>query len=66
MSPSGAPKGGGPASGGEMPWAAVPAEVAELVRPGLPGVVEDIIAAVRAEVVEYDQPESQHLRGSSR
>ena len=39
-----------------MPWAAVPAEVAELVRPGLPGVVEDIIAAVRAEVVEYDQP----------
>ena len=24
--------------------------------PGLPGVVEDIIAAVRAEVVEYDQP----------
>jgi hypothetical protein len=39
-----------------MPWAAVPPEVADLVRPGLPGVVEDIIAAVRAEVVEYDQP----------
>ena len=56
MSPSGAQKRRGPASGAEMPWAAVPAEVAELVRPGLPGVVEDIIAAVRAEVVEYDQP----------
>ena len=26
------------------------------MRPGLPGVVEEIIAAVRAEVVEYDQP----------
>ena len=56
MSQSGAPMGRGPAPGVEMPWAAVPAEVAELVRPGLPGVVEDIIAAVRAEVVEYDQP----------
>src|SRR4051794_7489976 len=39
-----------------MPWAAVPAAVADMVRPGLPGMVEDIIAAVRAEVVEYDQP----------
>ena len=56
MSASGVPEGRGVASGGELPWAAVPAEVAELVRPGLPGVVEDIIAAVRAEVVEYDQP----------
>ena len=56
MSPSGAPRGRGPAPSGEMPWAAVPPEVADLVRPGLPGVVEDIIAAVRAEVVEYDQP----------
>src|SRR6188472_2135511 len=43
-------------SGGDMPWAAVPVEVADRVRPGLSGVVEDIIAAVRAEVVEYDQP----------
>jgi hypothetical protein len=42
MSPSGAPKGRGPASGGETPWAAVPGELAELVRPGLPGVVEDV------------------------
>jgi PucR C-terminal helix-turn-helix domain len=41
---------------GRMPWAAVPAEVADMVRPGLAGVVEGIITAVRAEVVEYDQP----------
>jgi hypothetical protein len=53
---SGASKGTPPTPGVPMPWAAVPAEVADLVRPGLPGVVEDIIAAVRAEVVEYDQP----------
>ncbi len=39
-----------------LPWAAVPAEVADLIRPRLAGIVEDIIAAVRAEVVEYDQP----------
>jgi hypothetical protein len=39
-----------------MPWAGVPLAVADMVRPGLPGMVEDIIAAVRAEVVEYDQP----------
>src|SRR5215207_9483753 len=56
MSARAAAEGRGPVSTGEMPWAAVPAEVAELVRPGLPGFVEDIIAAVRAEVVEYDQP----------
>jgi hypothetical protein len=56
MSRSGAPRGRGPASSGELPWAAVPPEVADLVRPGLPGMVEDIIAAVRAEVVEYDRP----------
>src|SRR5215207_3154440 len=56
MSARAAAEGRGPVSTGDMPWAAVPAEVAALVRPGLPGVVEDIIAAVRAEVVEYDQP----------
>src|SRR3954451_9019272 len=48
--------GGGSASMVDMPWAAVPAEVAELLRPALPGVVGDIVAAVRAEVVEYNQP----------
>jgi hypothetical protein len=41
---------------GRMPWAVVSAEVAEMVRPGLADLVEDIIKAVRAEVVEYDQP----------
>lgn len=38
------------------PWAAVPPELAEIIRPTLDGVVEEIIAAVRAEVPEYDQP----------
>lgn len=38
------------------PWAAVPPEMADVIRPSLPGVVEEIIAAVRAEVPEYDQP----------
>jgi hypothetical protein len=56
MSRSDVPEGGGQAGDVDLPWAAVPVEVAELVRPGLPGVVEDIIAAVRSEVVEYDQP----------
>ena len=50
------PSGSGPTPALDAPWAAVPAEVADLMRPGLPGVVEEIIAAVRAEVVEYDQP----------
>src|SRR5689334_11844615 len=51
-----APANGGSAFGARMPWAAVPADVAELLRPVLPAVVEDIVAAVRAEVLEYDQP----------
>lgn len=38
------------------PWAAVPPEMADLIRPALPEVVEQIIAAVRTEVPEYDQP----------
>ena len=44
------------ASALDLPWAAVPAEVADLLRPALPGVVDEIVAAVRATVVEYDQP----------
>lgn len=40
----------------DLPWAAVPPEVADLLRPALPGVVEEIVAGVRAAVVEYDQP----------
>lgn len=38
------------------PWAAVPAEMADVIRPVLPDVVEQIISAVRSEVAEYDQP----------
>ncbi|MBJ7330771.1 MAG: helix-turn-helix domain-containing protein [Solirubrobacteraceae bacterium] len=39
-----------------IPWRAVPPELADLIRPALPGIVEEIITAVRAEVAEYDQP----------
>lgn len=56
MTAGGTSKGRAAAPDVPMPWAAVPAGVADLVRPVLPDVVEDIIAAVRAEVVEYDQP----------
>jgi hypothetical protein len=38
------------------PWGELPIALRELLRPGLPGVVEDVIAAVRAEVPEYNQP----------
>jgi PucR C-terminal helix-turn-helix domain len=38
------------------PWGDLPPSLRELLRPGLPGVVEEVIAAVRAEVPEYDQP----------
>jgi hypothetical protein len=43
-------------TGLDLPWAVVPAEVADLLRPALPGVVDEIVAAVRTAVVEYDQP----------
>jgi hypothetical protein len=39
-----------------FPWGDVPIALGELLRPGLPGVVEEVIAAVRAEVPKYDQP----------
>ncbi|UTI64066.1 helix-turn-helix domain-containing protein [Paraconexibacter antarcticus] len=38
------------------PWAAVPADLAERMRPRISGAVELVIAAVREEVPEYDQP----------
>jgi hypothetical protein len=38
------------------PWGELPTAVRELLRPGLAGVVEEVIAAVRAAVPEYDQP----------
>jgi hypothetical protein len=42
--------------GSTYPWGDLPIALRDLLRPGLPGVVEDVIAAVRAEVPEYDQP----------
>ena len=38
------------------PWGDLPIALRELLHPSLPGVVEEVIAAVRAEVSEYDQP----------
>jgi hypothetical protein len=40
----------------ERPWAQVPGWVAEVLRPELDGVTDDIITAVRAEVPEYARP----------
>jgi hypothetical protein len=40
----------------ERPWAQVPGWVAEVLRPELAGVTDDIIAAVRAEVPDYSRP----------
>ena len=39
-----------------FPWGDLPIALGELLRSGLSGVVEEVIAAVRAEVPEYDQP----------
>jgi hypothetical protein len=38
------------------PWGDLPTALGELLRPGVGSVVEEVIAAVRAEVPEYDQP----------
>ncbi len=38
------------------PWGDLPAELQELLRAGLPGVVDEVIAAVRSEVPEYARP----------
>jgi len=42
--------------GGAPPWAAVPEAVGALLRDRLDEVVDEVIAAVRAEVPQYDQP----------
>ena len=39
-----------------FPWGDLPIALGELLRSGVSGVVEEVIAAVRAEVPEYDQP----------
>jgi hypothetical protein len=38
------------------PWRGLPTALRELLRPGLGSVVEEVIAAVRAEVPAYDEP----------
>jgi hypothetical protein len=38
------------------PWGDLPAALREFLRPGLPSVVAEVIAAVRAEVAGYDRP----------
>lgn len=44
------------ALGDAAPWGAVPAEVAAVIGPGLVGAVDDLVAAVREQVPDYDQP----------
>lgn len=39
-----------------FPWGDLPIALGDLLRSGLSGVVAEVIAAVRAEVPEYDQP----------
>ncbi len=39
-----------------QPWHALPREVASVLRPELPGVAEETIAALRAEVAAYARP----------
>ncbi len=38
------------------PWVALPPETAQLLRPGVPGVVDEVIAAIRAQVPAYARP----------
>ncbi len=38
------------------PWGDLPTELQELLRTGLPSVVDEVIAAVRSEVPEYARP----------
>ena len=41
---------------GRAPWSELPAEVAEVLRPLLPGLSEEIVAAVAREVEAYSRP----------
>ena len=38
------------------PWGELPADLGKLLRAGLPSVVDEVIAAVRTEVPEYQRP----------
>jgi hypothetical protein len=41
---------------GRWPWALVPREVSDQLRPNIEVVVDEVVTAVRAEVPEYDRP----------
>src|SRR5205823_3601057 len=43
----------------ERPWSALPTRLRDALRPGLPALADEIIAAIAAAVPEYDRP----LRG---
>jgi hypothetical protein len=43
----------------ERPWSTLPARLGEILRPGLPVLADEIIAAIAVAVPEYDRP----LRG---
>jgi len=45
-----------PTAAGPWPWALVPREYSDQLRPNIDEVVDAVIAAVRAEVPEYDRP----------
>src|SRR4051794_41391968 len=44
----------------ERPWSALPPRLRDVLRPGLPALAEEIIAAIAEAVPEYDRP----MRGS--
>ncbi|MEO7060604.1 MAG: helix-turn-helix domain-containing protein [Lapillicoccus sp.] len=45
-----------PTGSSEQPWLALPAEIADLLRPTLPGVVEEIIDVISQTVPAYTRP----------
>src|SRR4051812_50116241 len=44
----------------ERPWSALPPRLRDVLRPGLPALAEEIMAAIAEAVPEYDRP----MRGS--
>ncbi|MEJ7714962.1 MAG: hypothetical protein WKF40_04355 [Thermoleophilaceae bacterium] len=49
----------------ERPWEALPVEVADALRPELPGLADDIIAAVRHGVPDYARDRRRALRAGA-
>ncbi len=50
----------------DRPWAGVDSALAVVLRGGLEQVIEDVIAAVAAEVPAYARPEDGHVQGALR